>query len=240
MRATLLFLVLAVAVAPSAVANTITGLCNTGMTTATTCGTSDSLANESNATADPNYVASGMTGGISGTFYHAAYYADNPSQGPISGADWIGTYTNGVNLTAVGQYNYTETITASSTSAFTITGMWAVDNCGQIYVNGLASSGPGTTIGGGITSGSCTSSASNFENLQPFSINLSGSLTYTLDYRTYNSTNSPTGLLVTDLGVAPEPSSAMLALTGFGLLGIGIKNRWNANRARSQSQLAAK
>jgi hypothetical protein len=220
MRATLLFLVLAVAVAPSAVANTITGLCNTGMTTATTCGTSDSLANESNATADPNYVASGMTGGISGTFYHAAYYADNPSQGPISGADWIGTYTNGVNLTAVGQYNYTETITASSTSAFTITGMWAVDNCGQIYVNGLASSGPGTTIGGGITSGSCNSSASN--------------------YRTYNSTNSPTGLLVTDLGVAPEPSSAMLALTGFGLLGIGIKNRWNANRARSQSRLAAK
>lgn len=234
MRATLLFLVLAVAAAPSTVANTITGLCNTGMTAATTCGTSDSLANESNATADPNYVAGG---GVSGTFYSGAYYADNPSTGPIHGADWIGTYANGVNLTAVGLYNYTETITASSTSAFTITGMWAVDNCGQIYVNGVASSGPGTTIGGGITSGTCNSSASNFENLHPFSINLSGSLTYTLDYRAYNSTISPTGLLVTDLSVAPEPSSAMLALAGFGLLGIGIRNRWNANRARSQSEL---
>jgi PEP-CTERM motif len=235
MRGTLLFLVLAVAAAPSAVANTITGLCNTGMTTATSCGTSDSLANESNGTADPNYVASGMTGAVSGTYYDAPYYADNPSHGPINGADWIGTYANGVHLTAIGLYNYTETITASSTSAFTITGSWAVDNCGQIFVNGVAAGGSGTTIGGGITSGTCNASASNFQNLQTFSINLSGSLTYTLDYEVYNSTVSPTGLLVTDLSVSPEPSSAMLALAGFGLLGIGIRNRWNANRARSQS-----
>jgi hypothetical protein len=226
MRATILVLALAAA-GSAARATAITGLCNTGMTSATTCGMSDSAANENNGTPDPNFVATTavVSGGHAGTYFTFPYYPDVPSTGLATGSDWISTYLQGGAASAVGLYNYTETLTASDTSAVTITGGWATDDCGSILVNGAAASGTGTTIGGGANS-SCVPSGggANFTSLTQFSITLSGSTSYALDFEVWN-LELGTALLVTQTSAAPEPSSILMMVTGFALLGAGVRRR---------------
>jgi hypothetical protein len=61
---------------------------------------------------------------------------------------------------AVGNFNYQEAITTAVTGTVTISGNWAVDNCGTIAWgagSGTAvSSGSGLTIAGGANASACT------------------------------------------------------------------------------------
>jgi len=192
-KTTILTLALAVAAATGAKAATITGLCNTGMDTAVTCGLSDSVANENNNTPDLNWVA-GLGGENTGTFFLSVYYPDSPSAPLPLGADWIGTWQSGTNVQNVGLYDYIETVTTDTTGGVVITGMWATDNCGQIVAGSGESVTAGGTLGGGVTSSTCNSASSNYNSLTPFSITLAGNTTYQLDFQVYNSFPGPTAL----------------------------------------------
>jgi hypothetical protein len=227
MKTTILILALAAA-SPAVRASTITGLCNTGMNTP--CTLSD--PSSPNGLSDLNFKT--PVGTYAATFYTAGYFADVPSALLPTGADWISTWVNGANDESTGLYTYTEMLTASDNSSATITGSWATDNCGMIVAGAGETINSGGTIGGGITSSTCTSSSGNFVTPTPFSIAVSGSTSYALEFEVYNSSFSPTGLLVTDLqqSSVAEPSSALLALTGFALLSVGIRLRWEGNRTR--------
>jgi hypothetical protein len=231
MKATIFVLALAAAAAPAATAGTIfNGLFNTGVDSSSNAYLNTSGQTDSHFTTGSGYYAA--------TYYYGVpWYPDQTPGGP-GGADWISTYANGTIQTYVGSFDYTETLTANVTGSVIITGNWATDNCGTIDWNGLAVSGTGTTIGGGVLG--CTSPSSAFTALTSFSIteSVTYGTTYLLDFQVYNS-GGPTGLLVTGLAAecgaagctyGPEPSPVWLTLTGFVLLGIGTRRRWAGNR----------
>jgi hypothetical protein len=164
------------------------------------------------------------------TYINAAYYQPTLADA----ADWITTALNGVPTNALGEFDYTETFTANVTGSVTITGDWYTDDCGALVAPGTITSGG--TIGGGLA---CTSDTfHNFNNPTPFSIVMPviGGNNYSLEFEVEN-TLGATGLLVTNLtgtctqgsactSTAPEPSSAIMALAGLALLGIGTRLRW--------------
>jgi hypothetical protein len=234
MKATILVLALAAAAAPAIKASPVlTGLYNTGVDNSGTAFSNIGLNGTGVASTDSHFTTEAGT--FAQTYYISPYVADQPGSG---GADWITTACcqPPTDETAGGLYNYVETLTSLVSTPITVTGSWATDNCGTILVNSVAAIGTGTTVGGGITSATCNDVASDFTSLTPFSISLptaAAGTTYTLDFEVFNDGAGPTALLVTDLqatAATPEPSSALLALTGFVLLGVGIQRRRAANR----------
>jgi hypothetical protein len=229
MKATICVLALTAALTSAANASTIPGLYDTGVT-GTAPGTAPldpTLNDTTNNILDSHFATNPGTAAY--TFYTPPYYSESLS----SPAEWISTATaavGGPNFeTGVGIYNYTETFSLAGLTpgSAVISGMWAADNCAEIFVNGAAT---GQIIGGGISGSTCNSASSNFTSLHSFLIN-SGDATFnaginTLDFEVYNSSLS-TALLVTDLqaNAVPEPSPVLLTLTGFVLLGITIQRR---------------
>ncbi|HEY3740685.1 MAG TPA: PEP-CTERM sorting domain-containing protein [Bryobacteraceae bacterium] len=145
--------------------------------------------------------------------------ANAPAFGTL-GADWIGVAANGQGVD--GLYTYTYTFTSAGSTPFEFTGNWAVDNCGQILIDGVAATGTGTSIG---SVGSCVTQTSNYQSLTAFDAvgSLVAGTTHTVQFQIANVGANPTGFLVDTS--APEPSSVLSVLTGLGLVGAGLRRR---------------
>jgi len=234
MKASVLILVLMVATSAASAGTITSTLCDTGV--ATGCAGEVALT-PINGAVDSNFTIT--TAPTTGTYYALTYYnafylADTTT------ADWIttasGPTTSPTLASAVGLYNYQETITTNGPGMFTFTGDWATDNCGTILVNGSGITGTGTTIGGGAAAGCSSTNLSYFQSLTAFSFTVTlNSGTNYLDFNVWNSAVSPTALFVENLaaspassGAVPEPSSVLLTVTGLSLLAVAIIRRRRA------------
>jgi hypothetical protein len=110
-------------------------------------------------------------------------------------------------------------LTGINSALATITGSWAVDDIGLIYLNGVYVGGTTNLSGPGV--------------LTPFTVPTGSSFTpgiNHLDFVVVNSASGSTGLRVEGLSgngpTIPEPSTVVLAGLGFfGLLGLRLRRR---------------
>ena len=133
-------------------------------------------------------------------------------------AEWIGPTGFGTH-DPVGVYVYTAVDTFSTSAADIATGVvlsgnWASDNAGAIYLNGSPATGTGVTTGTG-----------DFGSLTAFSI--TGGFnpgTNTLGFQVTNDEN-PTALLVSDLDltVVPVPGAVLLGMLGLSVAGLKLR-----------------
>ena len=220
------------AAASSASAGTFTTLCDTGVSN---CTTESPIT--TTGIADSNFLITLTPGGVSkptvDTFIANGYYRSGSNPIGTDTASWITTESGGAPSEAVGTFNYQEVLTTTNfagTVPVTISGRWAMDNCGTLAWGAVPlpiTGGTGTSISGGV--GNCTTSSAAFGTLTSFSFteDVSGNATYYLDFEVGN-TGLVTGLLVDNLSafsVTPEPTPVLLTVTGIGLLGLGARRR---------------
>jgi len=135
---------------------------------------------------------------------------------PPSGTSWIGPSHSPAGSTSdpAGYYDYALNLSVPGLES--ISGKWATDNNGWIFVNDVDT---------GITKG-----FADFGSLTSFSIGsqfFTGS-DATLVFRVYNpvwSSTNPTGLLVTDLKATfvPVPGAVLLGMFGLSYAGIRLR-----------------
>lgn len=249
MKAAIFVFALAAGAASSAFAGPFVSLCDTGVSSISNCSAESPVNGTATAEdADTNFTVTQIPSGSGGiatpytTFTSGFYYQSGLNPMGTNTASWITTVNSALTPSqAVGNFNYQEAITATVTGMVTISGKWAVDNCGTIAWgagSGTAvSSGSGLTIGGGANASACTSPLSAFGTPTAFSFNesVTAGTVYDLDFNVYNS-GSVTGLFVDSLAAVctvgtscsggtntPEPSSVVLTLTGLGVLGLGLR-----------------
>src|SRR5271156_3043415 len=233
MKTAILILALAAAASAASAAAITSTLYDTGVNGSGTPSASlDVTDSHFTVTAEPAGTGTAPFEAI--TTYVGGYYQSGTAIGTTT-ADWITTaFGSGPALdTAVGLYNYEETVTTSGAGTFTFTGDWATDNCGTILVNNGSATitGTGTTIGGGAVNGCSTTNTSYFNTPTAFSftVNLNSGAN-TLDFNVWNS-GGPTALFVDNLSTGaaasstPEPSTTLYMLTGLPLLGAAILRR---------------
>jgi hypothetical protein len=242
MKAAILIVALAAAASTAGAATITSTLYDTGVNGSGTPSASlDVVDSHFTVTAEPAGTGTPPFEAI--TTYVGGFYYKNGTPIGTTTADWITTaYGTGPTLdSAVGLYNYEETVITSGAGTFTFTGDWATDNCGTITVNNGSSpiTGTGTTIGGGAVTGCSTTNTSYFSTPTAFSftVNLNSGAN-SLDFNVWNSAVSPTALFVDHLATGaaasstPEPSSTLYVLTGLPLLGAAIvRSRRAGNRA---------
>jgi hypothetical protein len=167
--------------------------------------------------ADIHYT---MTGPVSGAVALAGHpvWAAAPA-----GTHWIGPAGGDLNNVAPGTYAYALDfdLTAMDVGTASISGSWASDNGGEIFLNGVST---------GITRASVVSAPWEFQSLAAFTIS-SGFVTgmNTLEFRIDNTSFGPTGLLVAGLtgsaDAMPVPEPGVALLVGVGLIGLGVARR---------------
>jgi hypothetical protein len=171
------------------------------------------------------------------------YYTSGGNSIGTATASWITTDVGAppTMTEADGVFNYQETLTANVTGVVTISGSYGADNCATIAWGSspVAVSGSGVTLGGGVSN--CQDNTGTFKGLTSFSFQetVVAGTKYYLDFEVGN-LGEQTGLLVDCLSAtggtaptaAPEPSSILMTLTGFGLLGGAFwRRRLATNRA---------
>ncbi|MBP7054034.1 MAG: hypothetical protein KBE65_23745 [Phycisphaerae bacterium] len=163
--------------------------------------------------ADPHYTLTSVPSGSStaiGVTTHAAWTA------APTGSLWIGPTASSV-TDPQGWYTYQLTFTISDVdpSAVTLTGLWSVDNSGEIWLNGVYT---------GIAKGDTITDTHEYKTLESFLIS-SGFRpdTNTLEFRVYNfsgASGNPSALLVSDLAATvPAPGAILLGSLGTALVG---------------------
>jgi hypothetical protein len=146
---------------------------------------------------------------------------------------WISVDTNGgtpddVLVPFTLQFNMAPFATAS------ITGRWAVDNCGTATLNGNLFS----TIGGGTT---CNSASANFTGWTAFSVNSGFNAgPNTLSFNVYDTGGAGAvrvEFIEANFAAVPEPSTFMLGASA--LMGlIALRRRRHASRSSYATQLS--
>jgi hypothetical protein len=124
-----------------------------------------------------------------------------------SGSQWIGPSFPGVTFYQSPSGYYFYTLSFSIPNVATISGQWATDNSGEIFLNGSST---------GITKGS-----SGYASLDDFAITSGFTGTDTLVFRVWQgpqAQGNPTGLLVTSLVVTVSPAPSPIPTPGGALL----------------------
>ena len=181
----------------------ITGLFNTGVD-----GSNVALSQPdgtSNGAIDSHYQVISPNSGQAVTYKHPAYIANSPT------SSWISYSSNGEPGNGVATFLTTFTLTGSSTAGAAISGLWAVDNIGEIFLNGH-DTGIGLAFG-----------YPAFQQLHAFSITNSDWFVVGENQLTFVVTDvgPPLALRVDGLTAAvPEPSTWAMMILGF--LGVGF------------------
>lgn len=144
-----------------------------------------------------------------------------------STTDWISPGSSGLTNWAGGTYDYQTSfsLTGLNPSTAALTGSWASDNGGCIYLNGT-------------NTGNCTAAVGGFKSLVSFTITTGfQSGVNLLDFIVTNGANSPTGVFIDISGTAfagvtispqaatvPEPPT-LPALLGIALVGLAAALR---------------
>jgi hypothetical protein len=204
--------------ASTAIFATPIAICGTGF--AANCG---AQINPTTGGADGNFTLIANANGAGTTAYVTLNtgFPIPPWLADTATGEWIGPDAGGnenVN-DAVGNYYYQESfsLTGFNTSSVTLSGFWAVDNQGCIYLNGTNTGDCINGVGG-----------ANYSVLTAFSIvNGQGGAFETVN--TASTSTNPTGVFVelsgtgTLLGAAPEPAS--FGFVGLGLAALGLARR---------------
>ena len=167
---------------------------------------------------DGNYTIvsstlAGVSAGPAATYYNAAYLAEN------AGSRWI-SYS-GSPLVGVGYATFQTTFDLTGFDAATaqLSGMWGVDNEGDILLNGVSIASLVGTVYSSFNTLHAFSAASGF---------LSGVNTLTFEV---HDTGAPMAFRTDNLAVTadalgvPEPAAWALMLAGFGLVGATLRRR---------------
>lgn len=203
------------AVGSAATAQQIEGLYNTGVS-------ADGTALLPQGALDPAWSIT-SPGGLSVMAFRFPVYFPN-----VAGNNPAGWVSGIQGVAPVGDYTYQEQFTAMAAGTYTFTGVWGVDNCGVISVDGTSVSGTGTSIGFPFD----TCSSSDLGHFQtPTHFSFTATLTTginDIDFRVYNADCgvgciNPSALFV-QFGT-PEPSVLSLMLLGVGSLGLGFVRR---------------
>jgi hypothetical protein len=198
-------------------AGTITGVCGTGFSSGCTtlggAGTVDAYWALTSAPEATTGTDAFVTDGSPGTFPFPIWVANTAS------AQWISPEANENTADSVGVYVYTETFSLSGYNLATVdlTGMFAADNSGEIWLNGVDT---------GIGKTGLSSFSSVFNITSGF---VSGLNTIQFEVTNTSATGAdPTGLIVElsgtgTLSTVPEPAS--FAFIGLGLGALGLLGR---------------
>jgi hypothetical protein len=174
-------------------------------------------------TADPHYALTIVPSGPS----TAMAVTPHPNWvAPPADARWIAPtpYTTD---DAGGYFTFEQTFDVASTSGLVVSGQWATDNSGEIFLNGIST---------GILRDFGVSGSYGFQSLVPFEITdgfIVGENKLEFVVRNgdptkpHGSPPGPMGLLVTDMTVVPVPGAALLAVLGLGAAGVNLRKRWN-------------
>lgn len=214
------FAAVAILSASSAQAVVVVGqLYNTGV------GINGAALASGNGQTDANYKitdathAGAVVGTSAKTYYFPSYVPDDSGSRWVAFDGNIGGIPASPGLAPVGYYDLTTTFDLTDFYANTakITGLWGVDNNGEIFLNGAST---GVVLTGTVQS--------SFRTLADFSIAngfVSGLNTLTL--RVTNNGGPTAGRfdnLVLTASV-PEPESWAMLIAGFGLVGAAARRR---------------
>ena len=203
---------LAAVVSTGASAAVVSGLYNTGVGSGGAALAAGDGQTDANYTLISGTIPGVTTGTAAKTYYNGAYAAENPGSRWIS---YLGSPFSGAGTVSV---TTTFDLTGYKANTASLSGLWGVDNDGEIFLNGVST---GFTLLG--------SSGANFNVLHNFSVG-SGFVAgiNTLTVAVFDSGNPAAvrldGLSLTADAV-PEPASWMMLIAGFGMVGAAQRRR---------------